>query len=344
MNRHEWVSIGVVAACASVLVAGCGQKAEPTMGEPAPAAPVVQAAAPDADGDAIVVDVNGKTLTRGQMREQVNERMQRMGGQVPADKLASFEPRLSAQVIDEFVVRTLLNDEADKRTVAVTEEDVSKAVAEIEERLPPGVSLDDLLAQQGMTREGLLKDIRPEIRIQKLVESELSEATAVSDEEIAAFYETERESLSMPENVRARHILVAFGEEDDEAARTAKKEKAEGLRAQLLEGADFEELAKANSDCPSKENGGDLGTFRRGQMVPPFEEAAFTQEIGAIGPLVETMFGYHVVQVVERQAERTLSMDESRETIERFLKQKKEQEAMQGFLQKLQDEATIKRY
>jgi len=83
-------------------------------------------------------------------------------------------------------------------------------------------------------------------------------------------------------------------------ANKAKREKILELKKKIADGADFGAVAKENSDCPSKEKGGDLGTFQRGQMVKPFEEAAFTQPIGQVGGIVETDFGYHLIKVTAR--------------------------------------------
>lgn len=98
--------------------------------------------------------------------------------------------------------------------------------------------------------------------------------------------------------IHARHILIAADASD--AARAEARKKIELVRAELLAGKDFATAAREYSDCPSKENGGDLGTFTRGQMVKAFEDAAFSQKPGEIGPIIETEFGFHIIQVLNR--------------------------------------------
>jgi len=107
----------------------------------------------------------------------------------------------------------------------------------------------------------------------------------------------------VPESVEARHILIAVKPDDDKAAKALKMKKAEKIRDQLVEkkGENFEVIAAEVSDCPSKSKGGMLGVFGRGQTVPAFEEAAFSQKVGEIGPVVETSFGYHVIEVLDRK-------------------------------------------
>jgi peptidyl-prolyl cis-trans isomerase C len=105
--------------------------------------------------------------------------------------------------------------------------------------------------------------------------------------------------LGNPSMVHARHILVACEPTDSPAVRASKRAQAEEIRREILGGADFAEAARRHSNCPSKEKGGDLGFFTRKRMVKSFEKAAFSQTIGEIGPVVETQYGYHIIQVLE---------------------------------------------
>lgn len=103
----------------------------------------------------------------------------------------------------------------------------------------------------------------------------------------------------MTDQVRASHILLMY-EGSARSTATRSKEEAQveidSLAKNLAEGGDFAQLAAENSDCPSGMHGGDLGTFGRGQMVPAFEDAAFTLEVGETSEVIETDFGYHLIQ------------------------------------------------
>lgn len=103
----------------------------------------------------------------------------------------------------------------------------------------------------------------------------------------------------MDNTVRASHILLMYqGSARSTATRSQEdaKNTIQDLKAQLDAGADFAELARAHSDCPSAQKGGDLGSFGRGQMVPPFEQSAFGMEIGQVSAVVTTDFGYHIIK------------------------------------------------
>lgn len=132
-------------------------------------------------------------------------------------------------------------------------------------------------------------------------------AATVTDARIAASYD-ERKAEFQREEVQARHLLVQVPPGADAAVKAAKRQVAEGLLKQLQGGADFAKLAAQYSDDPgSKGQGGDLGWFGRGEMVPAFEEAVFSLKKGQISGVVETQFGFHLVQAQDKRAGRALA-------------------------------------
>jgi peptidyl-prolyl cis-trans isomerase C len=150
------------------------------------------------------------------------------------------------------------------------------------------------------------------------------------------------DQFKAPETVSARHILVLKNKGDSEETLRKKREKAESIRKQLVGGADFAELARTSSDCPSKSNGGNLGSFSRGQMVKPFEEAAFKQKKGEIGPVVQTDFGYHIIQVLDHVPPKTMPLDGDMKTkIAAYLTQQKRYAAFNGLMERLKAKANI---
>ena len=181
------------------------------------------------------------------------------------------------------------------------------------------------------------EEILSGIRIRKLFDTALTNVTSITDADISAFKEAYKNNLQMPETVRARHILIASNSSDTDAVKKEKLQKAEDTRKKLVDGADFVELAKQYSDCPSSNQGGDLGPFSRGRMVKPFEDAAFAQEVNAIGPVVETQFGYHIIQVTEHLKAGEVPEDKLREIIQGQKKQK----AVKDFIDELRSKASI---
>jgi peptidyl-prolyl cis-trans isomerase C len=108
-----------------------------------------------------------------------------------------------------------------------------------------------------------------------------------------------------------------------------------------LNGGNFAELARKNSDCPSKEAGGDLNFIRRGQTVKPFEDATFSQEKNVIGPVITTEYGYHIIQVLDRKPAKKIALEAVKDKISAYLDQQKKSEAFNAVLKNLQQKAKI---
>ncbi len=160
-----------------------------------------------------------------------------------------------------------------------------------------------------------------------------------TQQEIQQYYSSHMQEFSAPEQARARHILIKVAQGADAKTDAAAKAKAEDLLKQLKGGANFSDLAKKNSDDPgSKDSGGELGFARRGTMVPEFDNAIFTQKIGDLA-IVKTQFGYHIVQVEERQAAHTQQLNEVLPTIQATLIRQKSAAAQENYAQALTTEA-----
>ena len=165
-------------------------------------------------------------------------------------------------------------------------------------------------------------------------------APKVTDAQVQAYYNAHLADYQVKDQVKARHILIAVPEGADAKTDAAAKAKAQGILDQLHHGGDFAALAKQYSDDPgSKDNGGDLGFFQRGKMVPAFEAAAFALQPGQTSGLVKTSFGYHIIQVEEKQTAHTKPLAEVQSTILPVLQQQEVGAAEQAYANKLTDQA-----
>ena len=311
--------------------------------QPLPPSP----ASPDAAIPAnLVVDVDGHKMTEEQLNAELNKRLLVMKDQIPKERLQEAKANMKKRLIDDFVIRNLLMDELNRRKITATDKDVGDAVDQLKSNLPPGVTIEEIMKKNQVTKEQMNEELRFGIKINKLVIASMGGGkTKPTNKEINTFYRKNKDKFKMPESVHVRHILVAKAAGDDEKTKAEKKAKADDLRKQLLGGADFAKTALKSSDCPSKQTGGDLGTFPRGQMVKPFEDAAFSQKKDEIGPVVETDFGYHIIQVLEKNSSKTMDMDnDMKEKIIAFLTQQKQQEAFDRLIKNLRDKAKIVYY
>lgn len=185
-------------------------------------------------------------------------------------------------------------------------------------------------------REPAFKEQLAAIKEQLLMEYAISkcvESVRVSEEEVRTYYDTHKEELDAGETVNASHILV-----DSE-------EKAKEIKAAIQSGEiSFEDAARKHSTCPSSAEGGSLGDFARGQMVPEFDQAVFSMEEGQLSDPVKTQFGYHLIRLNKKNPAAPMSYREVRGELYRQLTQEKQQAAYQSKLNQLKILYPVEKY
>jgi peptidyl-prolyl cis-trans isomerase C len=332
----------IVAILLVALVAGCNKPAHEQTLSAVPKAPQEiagpTAVAPTAgrDGD-VLVTVNGATFTRAEAGKQADKFLAANGAKLSPEQAQKIRKRLIDNAVEQFVGQTLIMKEIERQNIQVTKEEESAMYKEVAASLPPGMTIEEIIKKN----PDLEQQIREQVLMMIKADKVLGARVKVSDTELSEFIEKNKERLTLPENVHARHILIATSEKDDEKAKAEKKTKAEEVRKSLLGGADFGDLAEKFSDCPSKEMGGDLGVFPHdgpGAPVKSFADAAFSQATNAIGPVIETQFGYHIIQVLEHSKGGPVSQEQ----VMRELKKDKREKAMLELVTELKSKAEIK--
>ncbi len=173
----------------------------------------------------------------------------------------------------------------------------------------------------------------------------LAHQKPVSEKEIKRYYEEHKDRYAEPEAIRARHILIEVpqGASPEEKAKALKK--VQEIREKALKGEDFAQLAKKYSDDPgTRDKGGDLGFFSRGQMVKEFEEAAFSLKPGEISQPVETAFGYHLIKVEEKRPARQKKLGEVKAQIKEDIERERQEERLKAALKSLEKKYPTKVY
>lgn len=215
-----------------------------------------------------VATVNGQVITQEQLYREL---LARDGGAT------------LSSLIDE----TLIDQEAARKGVAVSDADVAKAIDKIRGQVGGDAALKQALTQYGMTLADLERSERTQLEIRGI----LAPTVHPTDEDLRSYFTANQDRYGQPEEVRVQHILVASEAEADDVKR------------QLDQGADFSELAKKYSlDAQTKDRGGELGWIAKGQTDPAFEAAAFALEPGETSDPVETAYGWHVIRLEDRKA------------------------------------------
>ena len=257
--------------------------------------------------DEILISIDGNELTYGQAIRQVETRL---GGPPPQgmdpQRVAMIERRTFNAVVDDFIRRELLLAEARRLEIEPEEENIDHALREIKQRSAEGKTPSSMYYEGP---DSLRREVTAGLTIEKLLAQKLPPFQHPSDEEIAAYLESNPTLRMRPAQAEVRHIFLAVPPQADEEQIAELKENLEDTRQRLLDGADFAQTASMISQDASAERGGHLGTILKGRSDPGFEEAVFNQPIGEIGPVVRSAQGLHIIQVMDRTEERPASQD-----------------------------------
>lgn len=309
----------------------------PAAGAPMPAAEAPPKPVP-AQLPEVVARVNGEAIGKAEFEKAIKNVEGRAGRPVPPDQ----RDRVLRGVLDQLIAYRLLMQETKSRQIDVPDTDVDARLAQIKQQFPSEDAFTQTLTQQSMTVEQLREDARSDMRVAKMLEAEVNTSVAVKPEDVSAFYEQNPDKFKQGERVRASHILIRTSEGADATTKQEARAKAADVLKQVKGGKDFGELAKEYSQDPgSAANGGDLGYFAQGQMVPPFEQAAFALAPGAVSEVVETPFGFHVIKVADKQAARSVPLDEVKPQIEQFLQNQQRQQKTDAFINSLKAKGKV---
>ncbi len=259
--------------------------------------------------DKTMVSVNGEKVTKGQLDNRL-------------------EGQAGKATLQQMVDTALVLQYGKQQNISITDKEIQDQLNQLEQRFPPG-QFETILKNQGLS----LDDAKNIERVQLIVKKAVDNQIAVSDAQIADFFNKNQSLYSTPAQVRARHILVKT------------KADADSIEVQLRGGANFATLAtKFSVDPGSKAAGGELGWFGSGQMVKPFSDAAFAMSVGQISQPVQSPFGWHIIQLEGKRPPHSASLAEATPKVRAMLVQ--QQEAAQGgpFIEQLRSKASIQVY
>lgn len=335
-----------VLAVSAVMFAGCGLKSHEA-----------------------IIKVNDKAITQAQFDQMMDKQagsgmFAAMGIDVKSDKNSFIYLLLKDRIVNELIVKSLLNEEVEKRGIKVSNADVDEAIKTIIDKVGSKEQLNTILKENGISNSQFRDDLKEEVKMKKLAK-ELGNSS-VSDAEAKKFYNDNIDKFKYPDKVRASHILVSVNPVEiteivksdsknknlDDAAIKAKvneeiKAREDKINKLLAEAkkdpTQFAKLAKENSDdTATAVKGGDLGFFAAKEMVPEFSKAAFAMKPNTISDKpVKTQFGYHIIMVTDRAAAGQTPYEKVKNDIKGYLENQKQIEMIDNLTESLKKNAKI---
>jgi peptidyl-prolyl cis-trans isomerase C len=287
--------------------------------------------------------VNGTVITQAELDDQMKIVIDRLRGSGRFPDVPQLD-QIRSQVLENLIARELLYQESQKKDIKISQEAVNEQLISLKAQFPNEVEFNNALTRMNLTEASIKEKLERDLALKKLIEDEVAPKVTVSDSDIRAFYENNPETFKQPERVKASHILIKVDPQADASQKAEAQKKIDLVQAKLQKGEDFGALAKEYSEGPTGPKGGDLGYFTRGQMVKPFEEAAFAMKPGEVSGMVETRFGYHLIKVTDKSAETTVPYEDVKERLGEFLKQKKIQEEINVYVKRLEEKSKIEKF
>jgi peptidyl-prolyl cis-trans isomerase C len=299
---------------------------------------LVLACSPSKENAAAVV--NGEFITKVDLQLSLDNMLNqyaKMGMELNPARTDT----LRTKILDSMISAELLYQESQKAGFQVTEEEVSNEIELMKKQYPSEEIYQEGLVQQGITEEQISVQIMRNLTIRKFVDERITAGIVITEEEKSDYYETNKARYEHDDEVAARHIVLDVTESTPPETLEIKRALLMELRSRVEAGEDFAKLASEYSQGPTRTQGGDLGFFSRGKMVPPFEEAAFALKPGEMSDVIRSGFGFHLIQVYDARPAGKESYEEVEESIEEILRRPKINAEMEKIVEELRAQSTI---
>ena len=281
---------------------------------------------------AIVTRINTQHITGDELERAVRSAEIQAGQALPSQ----FRDQVYRSVLERLVSFHLLLQESQTRNISATDAEVEEHIDRLRGNFPTEEAFKSQLTAWDTTLDILREETRRDLLVERVLDAAVTADVAIDADTTREFYEAHTDQFIQGGSAHARHILIGVSPDADEETKTEARERAEELRQEAQEGADFAGLARAHSEDPgSAENGGDLGRVSKGQTVPDFEAALFELETGGISDVVETPFGFHIIQLLDLEESRTVAFAEASIQIREFLLNQERQAQTEAFVAEL---------
>lgn len=283
--------------------------------------------------DQPVATVNGKPITRKQLDEVSGNDLRLLQAQGHQKLTPEQQLGYERQVLGKLIDQELMAQAASAVQVADLDKKIEAQIKEIKARLGGEQPFNEQVAKAGRTPQQVQSDMRQMVVMREFIEQQFGSKVTITDEQVKKFYDENPKYFQRPAMIRASHILVSVPADATEDVKKAKRAAIDRARERVVQGEDFAKVAGEVSECPSKENGGDLNFFAPGQMVPEFDKVAFALKPGELSEVVTTKFGYHIIKQTGSQPEEKRSLDAMKEKIVQFLKKREMDKQIAQFIE-----------
>ncbi|MFA6272782.1 MAG: peptidylprolyl isomerase [Patescibacteria group bacterium] len=289
----------------------------------------------------MAIKINGEILTEDAIRFELDRLVKFYSDYISPEEIMKQMDSLRQKAKEQAIGAKLLMNEADRLDIKVSPEDIDKRLEIMVKGVGGRENFEKILVGRNLTEETVRKSIEKGRKVDLLVEQSTSGVNEPTEAEILEHFEKHSNEYEKSERAQARHILIKFDPKNKADRETAMSRILE-IKRKIQDGAEFSDQAAAHSDCPSgKKSAGSLGWVSRGMTVSEFDKALFSMKVGGLSDVIETQFGFHIIDKVAEERGGKADFDEVRERVREFLRHSYRGEALTAFVNELRAKARI---
>ncbi|SEE45720.1 peptidylprolyl isomerase [Pseudomonas migulae] len=290
----------------------------------------------------VAARVNGEEISEFRLERYFAEYLEDQGRALGSIRNPAAYKQLRQKALDALIDRELLWQEALRRGVVISDAAVQSQVEQTRQAIGGAEKFARRLEDAGFDEAGFVEYTRRELAARQVF-ADLTTVDGPDEKQVRAFYEEHRAEMRRPEAVQARHILIKVPQDADAATVEAARLRLLELQVKISQGADFASVARTGSEDASASEGGDLGYFPRGRMLPAFETAAFALAPGTVSEPVRTPLGWHLIYVQNHLEAADVSEQQGLERVRAYLSRQQQVEVRLRVLAQLRSRNRIER-
>lgn len=251
--------------------------------------------------DRIAARVNGDIILLSEVKRkysQILTDIKNRGEKAEESDIYKMEKETLNIMIEEKLILQFAND----NNIKISNDDIIAAIEDVKKRNTfTNEMLEKALESENITLNDYKERLREQMTVSMVINYEITSKIHIGESEVKKYYDEHSDEFIIPEEVRIRHIMLAYNNDADKNSEEVIKRKIGDILNKIRNGEDFSELALIHSEDPSAKNGGDIGYFTRGKMIKVFEDAAFMLKKGEVSEVIRTPFGFHIIKCDDRK-------------------------------------------
>ncbi len=291
--------------------------------------------------DRIVAIVNKEIITLSEVERMIGHLKEEIEGGNRLERRGRIN-ELSRMALEKLIEEKLIDQEAKRSGIKAAAKEIDGSIDEIKRRnAATQEDLEKALAKDGLTLEAFKKEIEKKIVRSKLVQWAVKVEPNVGEKELRDFYLKNADRYGTEESYRPGHILLKVPKEATPEEVREIRAKCQKVQAKIRAGEDFGELAILYSEDISSKDRGDLGVFRKGELLPAFEKEALRLKVGEVSEVVRTDFGFHIIKLLNRKGGDPLPFEEVKEKVRADYLEREFERGLKQFLTTLREKSII---